>query len=104
MPVGYHRNVSTASPGDRLGAHRTRGALGVQAAWGPAETTLSKVSESESHRLYYGYANLLTRSRVEAICIQAVARAIEVSKSFASRRFRLSHGRVRSTTHWRGRS
>jgi hypothetical protein len=42
MPVGYHRNVSTASPGDPLGAHQTRGALGVQAAWGPAETTLSK--------------------------------------------------------------
>ena len=41
MPVGYHRNVSTASPGDRLGASDP-GALGVQAAWGPAETTLSK--------------------------------------------------------------
>jgi hypothetical protein len=41
MPVSYHRNVSTAPRGDRLGARRTRGALGVQ-AWGPAETTLSK--------------------------------------------------------------
>lgn len=39
------------------------------------------MSESESHRLYYGYANLLTRSWVEEIYIQAVARAIEVSKS-----------------------
>jgi hypothetical protein len=32
MPVGYYRDVPAASPTDPLGAHRTRGALGVQAA------------------------------------------------------------------------
>jgi hypothetical protein len=32
MLVGYHRNVSAASPAGPPGAHRTRGPLGVQAA------------------------------------------------------------------------
>jgi hypothetical protein len=55
------------------------------------------VSESESHRLYYASTNLLMRSCVEAMSIQVVALVIEVSKSFARRRFRLSQARVRST-------
>jgi hypothetical protein len=40
MPVGYYRNVPAASPG--VGAHRTCGALGVHAARGFAETSLSR--------------------------------------------------------------
>jgi hypothetical protein len=40
MPVDYYRNVPAASPG--VGAHRTRRALGVHAARGFAETSLSR--------------------------------------------------------------
>jgi hypothetical protein len=46
MLVGYHSNVSAASPAGAPGAHRTRGPLGVQAARALIGTSLSRLQSA----------------------------------------------------------
>ena len=46
MLVGYHRNVSAASPAGAPGAHRTGGPLGVQAARALIGTSLSRLQSA----------------------------------------------------------
>src|SRR5271157_4152464 len=62
------------------------------------------VSDQESRELYQPLATLLIRSCTEARKSQALALAIDASKSLARRRLRLSQARVRSTTQRRGKS
>jgi hypothetical protein len=65
MLVGYHRNVSAASPAGPPGAHRTRGPLGVQAARAVKGTSLRSSRSARSLPRFTPADNFRSRRRVE---------------------------------------
>jgi hypothetical protein len=65
MLVGYHRNVSAASPAGAPSAHRTRGPLGVQAARALIGTSLSRLQSAAPCLGSPSADNFRSRRRVE---------------------------------------
>ena len=99
IPVRYDLSASN-SPGERLAAIAS-----LQVAldydfipW------LTDRAESPSQKSHAGLLNFLSIRRMDASLMKATAIAVRFSKSLARRRHRLSHARVLSTTHRRGKT